>query len=193
MDLCFATNNHHKLWEIRALLGDKFTILSLHDIGCDEELPENQDTLEGNSKEKAEYVFHQYGVACFADDTGLEVDYLDGAPGVKSARFAGEQRRSEDNIALLLEKLKGATNRSARFRTVISLAGLDKLKQFEGVVEGKIIEEKRGTEGFGYDPVFLPESNDLTFAQMSLEMKNEISHRALAFKKLIHYLHTIQK
>jgi len=130
MDLCFATNNEYKLREIRALLGKKFKILGLAEIGCTEELPENQDTLEGNSKEKAEYVFNHFRVVCFADDTGLEVDCLDGAPGVKSARFAGEQRSSEDNISLLLEKLKDKTNRSARFRTVISLAGLGKLKQF---------------------------------------------------------------
>ena len=193
MDLCFATNNDYKLQEIRALLGDKFRILSLQDIGCEEELPENQSTLEGNSREKAEYVQNHYGVACFADDTGLEVDYLNGAPGVKSARFAGKQRSSEDNIALLLDKLKDTTSRSARFRTVISLAGIGELKQFEGIVKGKIIEEKRGTDGFGYDPVFQPESNDLTFAQMSLEKKNEISHRARAFRKLIQYLQTIQE
>ena len=193
MDLCFATNNEHKLQEIRPLLGDNFKVLSLHDIGCTEELPENQDTLEGNSKEKAEYVLHQYGIACFADDTGLEVDYLRGAPGVKSARFAGEQRSSEDNISLLLKELKSVKNRSARFRTVISLAGLGELKQFEGVVEGKIIHEKRGNDGFGYDPIFKPESEDLTFAQMSLERKNEISHRARALKKLIQYLHKAEE
>ncbi|MFC2126260.1 RdgB/HAM1 family non-canonical purine NTP pyrophosphatase [Bacteroidota bacterium] len=191
MDICFATNNEYKLQEIKALLGKKIKILGLQEIGCTEELPENQDTLEGNSKEKAEYVFEHFKVVCFADDTGLEVDCLNGAPGVKSARFAGEQRSSEDNISLLLAKLKNETNRSARFRTVISLAGVGKLKQFEGVIEGKIIGEKRGNDGFGYDPVFLPESKDLTFAQMPLSEKNKISHRAVAFRKLIQYLQNI--
>jgi len=191
MDLCFATNNEHKLKEIRELLGKEFNILSLQEIGCNAELPENQDTLEGNSKEKAEYVLNHFDVACFADDTGLEVDCLQSAPGVKSARFAGEQRNNEDNIALLLEKMNGIKNRAARFRTVISLAGLGDLFQFEGHVEGKITTEKRGSEGFGYDPVFLPESKDITFAQMSLAEKNKISHRARAFRKLIQYLQSL--
>ena len=193
MDLCFATNNKHKLQEIRVLLDKKFRILSLEDIGCHAELPENQDTLEGNSKEKARYVLDHFGVMCFADDTGLEVDCLGGAPGVKSARFAGEQRSSEDNIFLLLKKLEGKENRSARFRTVISLVGLGEMKQFEGVIKGKIITEKKGDDGFGYDPIFQPESKDLTFAQMLLEEKNEISHRARATRKLIQYLQSIKK
>ena len=191
MDLCFATNNNHKLQEIRALLGKNFRILNLQDIDCREELPENQDTLEGNSQEKAEYVLDHFGVICFADDTGLEVEWLGGAPGVRSARYAGEQRSSEDNISLLLEKLEGMDNRSARFRTVITLAGIGEVKQFEGVVEGKIIDRKKGNDGFGYDPVFLPESKNVTFGQMTLEEKNEISHRATAFRKLIQYLQSL--
>jgi XTP/dITP diphosphohydrolase len=151
MEICFATNNAHKIEEIEAILGHTFQVLSLESIGCREELLEEQDTLEGNSSQKAEYVFQKYKVSCFADDTGLEVEALDGAPGVCSARYAGKQRSPEDNIDLLLKNLAGKSNRKARFRTVITLIQPSGLHQFEGIVEGKILEERRGKCGFGYD------------------------------------------
>ena len=155
MSLCFATNNANKLDEIRAILG-QVRIVSLEDIGCREELAEERDTLEGNSLQKAEYVYQTYKVACFADDTGLEVEALKGAPGVYSARYAGEQRSAEDNMALLLKNLQGKSNRKAQFRTVITLIQPGGVNQFEGIVEGTILEERRGNGGFGYDPIFLP-------------------------------------
>ena len=186
--LCFATNNEHKIEEIRAQLGSFFLLKKLSDVGCFEELPETQNTIEGNSMQKARYVFGQYGVPCFADDTGLEVEALNGEPGVYSARFAGEQKNSEDNIQLLLTKLAGSQNRIARFRTVITLAEADGISTFEGIVNGVILEEKRGLHGFGYDPIFQPQGFDKTFAEMSLAEKSTMSHRAIAFKKLIHFL-----
>ena len=188
MDICFATNNEHKLEEIRAILGDKFKILSLEEIGCNEELPEERDTLEGNSLQKAEYVFQKYKVACFADDTGLEVEALRGAPGVYSARYAGDQRNSEHNIDLLLKNLEGKGNRKATFRTVITLIQPSVLHQFEGIVEGSILEDRKGKGGFGYDPVFLPKGFSKTLAEMSMEEKNQISHRARATEKLVEFL-----
>ena len=188
MDLCFATNNLHKLEEVSSLLGDTFHLLSLKDIGCETELPENQDTLEGNSLEKAEYVHRHYNTPCFADDTGLEVDALNGAPGVYSARFAGPQKDSQDNIKLLLEKLKGASNRSAQFRTVITLIIGGEVNNFEGIVRGKIAEKLSGHSGFGYDPVFIPEGYDISFAEMSMEQKNQLSHRGIAIRKLTGFL-----
>ena len=188
MKICFATNNQNKLKEIRSLVDNKFEILSLGDIGCGEELPENQDTLEGNSLEKAQYVYDRYQINCFADDTGLEVDALNGAPGVYSARYAGEHRDSMDNIRLLLENLKLKDNRKARFRTVISLIMNGKINQFEGAIEGYIIDDLKGLDGFGYDPVFIPENADKTFAEMTLEEKNQLSHRARAIHKLIQFL-----
>ena len=188
MKICFATNNQNKLKEIRSLIDDRFEVLSLHDIGCREELPENQETLEGNSLEKAQYVYDKYGVNCFADDTGLEVDALNGAPGVYSARYAGAHRDSGDNIRLLLENLKSQKNRKARFRTVISLIMDKRTDQFEGTVEGYIIDSLKGLQGFGYDPVFIPEHLEKTFAEMTLVEKNQVSHRARAINKLINFL-----
>jgi XTP/dITP diphosphohydrolase len=186
--ICFATNNQHKLEEVKHLLKNKFQIVSLQEIGCLEELPETQDTLEGNSLQKADFVFSKYNIPCFADDTGLEVESLGGAPGVYSARYAGEQRSSTDNIMLLLKNLQEKKNRKARFRTVITLKGIDDLHIFEGIVRGEIIREKKGTAGFGYDPVFQPEGYQLTFAEMSMDEKNKLSHRGLAIQKLIRFL-----
>ena len=197
-NLCFATNNAHKLDEVRAILGTRFQILSLEDIArlsgsqiSNEELPEERDTLEGNSLQKAEYVFNTYKTSCFADDTGLEVEVLGGAPGVYSARYAGEQRNSEDNIHMLLKNLRGQQNRNARFRTVISLVQPHGVHQFEGIVEGVILEERRGKGGFGYDPVFLPKGFSKTLAEMKMEEKNQISHRARATEKLVEFLKRI--
>jgi XTP/dITP diphosphohydrolase len=188
VNLCFASNNSHKLCEIRPLLEPDFSILSLAEIGCFEELPETQDTIEGNSRQKAEYVFDRFKIPCFADDTGLEVEALDNAPGVYSARYAGEQKSSSDNIDLLLKNLGEKSNRKARFRTVITLAGLQGIHHFEGVVDGTIIHSRKGTDGFGYDPVFQPAGFNKTFAEMTVEEKNVISHRARATQKLIAFL-----
>jgi len=186
--LCFATNNEHKIEEIRTQLGSFFLLKKLEEINCFEELPETQNTIEGNSIQKAKYVFEHYGVPCFADDTGLEVEALQGEPGVYSARYAGDQKNSEDNIHLLLTKLSGSQNRKARFRTVITLAEADGISTFEGIVNGVILEKRRGTQGFGYDPVFQPQGFTKTFAEMSLTEKSIISHRALAMNKLIQFL-----
>lgn len=191
MKICFATNNANKLKEIRQLLGGQFEIQSLQDIGCEEELPENQDTLEGNSAEKARYVYDHYGIDCFADDTGLEVKALNGAPGVYSARYAGPQRSSEDNMQRLLEALKEHNDRSAQFRTVITLILSGEQHQFEGVVKGHITKSRSGKEGFGYDPIFVPEGYDKTFAEMDIAAKNKISHRGLATHKLAAFLKQI--
>lgn len=187
MRLCFASNNAHKLDEIRPLLPAGLELLSLADIGCHEELPETQPTLEGNALQKATHVWQHYGVACFADDTGLEVAALHGAPGVYSARYAGPQRRAEDNVARLLAELRGAADRTARFRTVVALVGLGAQHQlFEGVVPGRIAEAPRGVGGFGYDPVFVPAQGDgRTFAEMTMTEKNQISHRARAVAGLV--------
>ena len=186
--LCFATNNAHKLEEIQAILGDSFDLLSLKDINCNEELPETGDTLEANSLQKAQYLYDHYQVNCFADDSGLEVNALGGEPGVYSARYAGEQRSHPDNINLLLKNLLGKSDRSAQFRTVITLIQNGEISQFEGAIKGQIIEDLRGTDGFGYDPIFMPEGFERTFAEMSLEEKGKISHRAKAFEKLVDYL-----
>jgi XTP/dITP diphosphohydrolase len=186
--LCFATNNQHKIVEISQMLGEAFKILSLKDIGCIEELPENQHTLEGNSLEKAKYVFQKYGYACFADDTGLEVDALNGEPGVLSARYAGDQKDSDDNIELLLKNLKGKPTRTARFRTVITLITSNEAEQFEGSVKGSILTQRKGHLGFGYDPVFVAAGFKETFAELPMDKKNAISHRGIAFRKLVHYL-----
>ncbi len=188
MEICFATNNAHKLEEVQALLGNTFRIKSLKDIGCREELPEERDTLEGNSSQKAEYVFQKYKVDCFADDSGLEVDALKGDPGVDSAHYAGPQRNHDDNMNLLLENLADNLNRKARFRTVITLIVSGDVHQFEGIVTGTILKEKRGQGGFGYDPVFLPDGFSKTLAEMSMEEKNRISHRARAIQKLTEFL-----
>jgi XTP/dITP diphosphohydrolase len=192
MKLVFATNNQHKLHEIQALAGDQFTLLSLSDIGCTDDVPEDQPTLEGNARQKAEFIYSKYGYSCFADDTGLEIDALNGDPGVFSARYAGDAKNPEDNIRKVLEKLDKIKNRKARFRTVVSLIIDGHETQFEGVVEGEILNEKRGNAGFGYDPVFQPAGCDLTFAQMNMEEKNKISHRGRAVEKLVNYLHSLK-
>ncbi len=188
MKICFATNNSKKIEEVKAALGPEFELVSLQEIGCCEELPETGDTLDHNAFQKARYVKAHYGVDCFADDTGLEVDALHGAPGVYSGRFAGEPRSDERNINLLLEKMNGQTNRKARFRTVIALILEGKEYAFEGVAEGEILSEKIGTGGFGYDPVFRPQGFEKTFADLSISEKNEISHRGKAVKALISFL-----
>ncbi len=190
MKLVFATNNPHKLKEIQPLLGNQITLLSLNDIGHKNDLPEEQETLEGNAFQKAKYVYDHYGLNCFADDTGLEVEAINGLPGVYSARYSGEAKNPQANIDKLLKELNGKTNRKARFRTVISLIIDDSDRRFEGIVNGKIIEQMRGSEGFGYDPVFKPEGYDMTFAEMPLEVKNTISHRSRAIRKLADYLLT---
>ncbi|HCY40887.1 MAG TPA: non-canonical purine NTP pyrophosphatase [Prolixibacteraceae bacterium] len=188
MKLVFATNNLHKLQEINHLLDGSFQLLCLKDIDCNDEIPENQDTLEGNAAEKSFYIWNKYGLNCFADDTGLEIEALNGEPGVYSARYAGEQRNANDNMNLVLAKLDKIKNRKARFRTVVSLVIDGHEIQFEGVVNGHILEEKRGTTGFGYDPIFQPDESDLCFAEMSMSEKNKISHRGRAVQKLVEYL-----
>lgn len=187
--LVFATNNPHKLEEIRAILGSKLEILSLADIGCDADIPETAETLEGNALIKAHYVYDNYKLDCFADDTGLEVDALHGLPGVHTARYAYPDRHDpEANMIKLLEALRENNDRNARFRTVIALIKKGKEHLFEGVVEGVIAREKSGTQGFGYDPVFIPEGNSKTFAELGEDIKNTISHRARAVQKLAEYL-----
>lgn len=186
--LVFATNNKNKIKEIKQLLNNSLELLSLEDIGCLEDIPETADTIEGNAVQKAQYVYEKYGYNCFADDTGLEIDALNGEPGVYSARYAGEQKSAEDNMMKVLTKLQGLENRSARFKTVIALIIDGKVTCFEGVVEGEITKERSGKEGFGYDPIFKPKGHDVSYAEMSLELKNEISHRAIATKKLIQFL-----
>lgn len=188
MKLVFATNNQHKLQELSQLLGDSIELLSLNDINCGDDIPENQETLEENAAEKSFYIFNKYGLNCFADDTGLEIDALNGEPGVYSARYAGEERNPENNIKLVLEKLAEIKNRKARFRTVISLVIDGHETQFEGIVNGQILEEKRGRTGFGYDPIFQPDESHLSFAEMPMEEKNKISHRGRAVQKLVEYL-----
>lgn len=191
MDLVFATNNQHKLKELQAILGNEFRLLSLKDIGCDEDIPEEQPTLEGNASQKSFYIFDKYGYNCFADDTGLEIEALNGEPGVYSARYAGEEKSAEANMKKVLEKMAKINQRNARFRTVISLIINGEEKLFEGIVNGEILKEKRGNSGFGYDPVFLPEGKKLSFAEMDLAEKNKISHRGRAVQKLVEYLKTI--
>ncbi len=190
--IVFATNNKNKLAEIREMLaGTGFEVLSLADIGCHDDIPETAATLEGNALQKANYVYNKYATTCFADDTGLEVDALGGAPGVYSARYAGgEGHDSEANMAKLLAELGGNSDRRARFRTVIALieGGQEEPKLFEGIVTGEITADRRGGEGFGYDPIFRPDGHAETFAEMGHEMKNKISHRARAVAKLVEYL-----
>ena len=210
MKIVFATNNQHKLEEIRSILGPQFEVVSLSDIGCHEDIPETGQTLEENALMKAQYVYDHYHVSCFADDTGLEVDALDGAPGVYSARYASLENLehlehdSEANMNRLLRELGNNNNRKARFRTVIALiekkdvcpcgcTSIKKVSQFEGIVEGEIIREKRGGEGFGYDPIFQPTGYDKTFAELGVDIKNHISHRARATQKLAAYLKGIKK
>ncbi len=191
MKLVFATNNQHKLKELQSILGDHFELLSLKDIGCFEEIPEEQPTLEGNARQKAFFVYEKYGYSCFADDTGLEIEALNGEPGVYSARYAGETKDPQANMDKVLANLENEENRKARFRTVISLVLDGNEKQFDGIVEGEITKEKRGGSGFGYDPIFLPTGYNKTFAEMDLSEKNKISHRARAVQKLVEYLKTL--
>jgi XTP/dITP diphosphohydrolase len=187
--IVFASNNQHKLEEIRAILGDKFEIRSLEDIGCNSDIPETSGTLEGNALQKAEFVKNFYGYDCFADDTGLECDALGGEPGVLSARYAGgDGHDSEANMQKLLANLKDKDNRSAQFRTVIALIFNDNTYYFDGTVRGRIIDEKKGNGGFGYDPIFVPDGYDKTFAELGSDVKNTISHRALAVDKLAKFL-----
>lgn len=190
--LVFATNNAHKLEEVSAILGDKIELLSLKDINCQTDIPETADTLEGNALLKSSYIFQNYHLDCFADDTGLEVEALDGAPGVYSARYAGgEGHNAESNMLKLLHEMEGKENRKAQFRTAISLILGGKEYLFEGIIKGEIIKEKRGDSGFGYDPVFVPEGYNQTFAELGNDIKNRISHRALAVNKLCDFLRTL--
>jgi XTP/dITP diphosphohydrolase len=193
MKLVFATNNLHKLGEVQHLLGDQFELLRLEDIGCTAEVPENQDTLEGNASEKAHFIYDQYKFDCFADDTGLEIEALHGAPGVYSARYAGPSKDSTQNMRKVLKELENESNRDARFRCVISLILNSQEYLFEGIVNGIIMQEPRGNLGFGYDPVFRPDGYTVSFAEMPLEIKNQISHRALAVNKLVSFLKEYQK
>lgn len=188
MKLVFATNNRHKLDEVRAIVGDRVEVLSLNDIECHDDIPETADTLQGNALIKARYIYEKYGLDCFADDTGLEVEALGGEPGVYSARYAGEECSSEANMQKLLHNLTGKSNRNAQFRTVIALIINGEEKLFNGIVKGSITEEKRGDSGFGYDPIFIPEGFSESFAQMSSEQKNSISHRYRATEQLSNYL-----
>lgn len=193
MKLVLASNNKHKLEEMRAILGNDIEILSLSDINCHDEIPEEQDTIEGNATQKAHYIHDKFGVDCFADDTGLEVECLGGEPGVYSARYAGEHPTFADNIAKLLANMDGKENRKARFRTAIALILNGEEHIFEGEVNGQIIKEYRGHNGFGYDPVFLPDGYSQTFAELPAEIKNKISHRGNAAKKLAEFLNNYHK
>lgn len=188
MKLVFASNNQNKIKEIQLLLPETIEILSLSDIGCHEEIPETATTIEGNAILKADYVTQKYGYNCFADDTGLEVEALNGEPGVYSARYAGEQRNANDNMDKVLENLKGKANRNAQFKTVIALNLDGKQHLFTGIIKGTIITDKFGNQGFGYDPIFQPEGYQLTFAQLSLLEKATISHRGIATKQLLEFL-----
>ena len=192
MKIVFATNNSHKLEEIRYILGDGIEVLSLADIECHDDIPETADTIEGNAMMKAQYIYDRYGISCFADDTGLEVDALGGAPGVYSARYAGEGHDSEANMSKLLHELDGNDNRKARFRTVIALITAEQghavAHTFEGRIDGTIATARHGEGGFGYDPIFVPEGYDRSFAQLGNEIKNKISHRARAVNKLAEHL-----
>ena len=187
--LVFATNNAHKLEEVSSIMGDQVELLSLNDIGCQTDIPETAETLEGNALLKSSYIYKNYHLDCFADDTGLEVEALNGAPGVYSARYAGgEGHDAQANMLKLLHELEGKENRKAQFRTAISLILDGKEYLFEGVIKGEIIKEKRGNSGFGYDPIFKPEGYDRTFAELGNDIKNQISHRALAVQKLCEFL-----
>ena len=191
MKLVFATNNLHKLKEVKDLLPPGIELLTLRDIGCHEDIVETATTLEGNARIKTEHIKNNYGYDCFADDTGLEVEALNGAPGVYSARYAGEKATFEDNVNKMLLELHGIKNRSARFRTVISLFWKGNQYYFEGICEGFITEQPRGNKGFGYDPIFKPKGFDQTFAEMDMATKGRISHRGLAVKNLVHFFDTL--
>lgn len=191
MKLVFATNNKNKIKEVQALMPERIQLLSLEEIGCNKDIPETSPTIEGNAIQKAKYVKEKYGYDCFADDTGLEVEALEGAPGVYSARYAGEAKDSNANMEKLLHELQGKKDRSARFKTVIALHLDSKLHTFTGICSGNIIFERKGLQGFGYDPVFQPEGKEVTFAEMSLEEKSQISHRARATRQLIDFLSSL--
>lgn len=192
MTICFATNNLHKLEEARQVIPGEFKIRSLSEIGCTEDLPETQKTIEGNAIQKALFVKEKFGVDCFSDDTGLEVEALNGAPGVDTAHYAGPERSSEKNMALLLKNLEGQANRRASFKTIIACVWQGELYQFEGRVAGKIAMQPAGNEGFGYDPIFIPEGYDQTFAQLGAEVKNRLSHRAVALRQLVDFLISVE-
>lgn len=191
MELVFATNNQHKIKEISPLINGSFRLLSLNDIKCFEEIPETSETIAGNASQKSQYIWKKFSINCFADDTGLEIEALNGEPGVYSARYAGKTCSFQDNIDKVLDKMQGESNRKARFRTVISLIIDGNELQFEGIVNGTILTEKKGIEGFGYDPIFQPEGYDITFAEMTLEEKNQISHRGIATRKLVDILNKL--
>jgi XTP/dITP diphosphohydrolase len=188
MELVFATNNLHKIKEAQGLLKNNFKLVSLKDIGCMEELPETGNTLEENAKQKARYIWSKYKVNCFADDTGLEINALNGRPGVFSARYAGEEKNAENNIDKVLNEMLKIQNRGAFFKTIISLIINEKEYLFEGIVNGEITTQPIGSFGFGYDPIFIPEGQTKSFAEMTLEEKNKISHRAIAIKRLAEFL-----
>lgn len=191
MKLVFATNNRHKLEEIRAMVADSIEIIGLNEIGCHEEIDETESTLEGNARIKSDFVYDKFGLNCFADDTGLEVEALGGAPGVYSARYAGENATFRDNVDKLLDALRENDKRSARFRTVISLKLGDQQHFFDGICEGEITRQMKGAEGFGYDPIFKPKGSELTFAEMNMEEKGRISHRGIATEKLVNFLNEL--
>lgn len=193
MKIIFATNNAHKLSEVQAVLGDGFTLVTPRECGVTEEIPEEQDTLEGNASQKSRYLYDRTHQNCFADDTGLEVEALGGAPGVHSARYATDGHDFAANNRLLLKNMEGVENRRARFRTVISLILNGEEHLFEGVVEGRILDHESGHEGFGFDPLFVPDGFDRTFAEMSAEEKNAVSHRGRAVRKLAAFLHSLEK
>jgi XTP/dITP diphosphohydrolase len=186
--LVFATNNPHKIEEVKQILGNSIEVISVSEIGFTDDIPEDYETLEENASQKAWYIFNRFGLPCIADDTGLEVEALNGEPGVRSARYAGNGRTAADNITKLLEKLKREANRKARFRTVVSLVDKGQEFRFEGIVNGTIVDELMGSSGFGYDPIFIPEGYKQTFAQMPLDLKNSISHRGRAIEKLRKFL-----
>lgn len=190
MKLVFATNNPHKIQEVNAVLGGSFEIIGLKDIGCTEELPETHETIRENAQEKAQYVYQHYQVDCFSEDSGLEIDALNGEPGVHTAHYSGS-RDADANIQLVLDKMAGKTDRSARFRTVIALILNGREYLFEGTVDGSILNEKRGEGGFGYDPIFVPKGYEHSFAEMASDIKNQISHRAKATQELINFLKEI--
>ena len=191
MKLVFATNNQHKLAELRKILSKEIELLSLSDIGCSDEIPEDHETLEENASQKAFYIYNKYAVSCFADDTGLEIEALDNHPGVYSARYAGIDKDAEANMQKVLAEMDKINHRAARFRTVISLVIDGKEEQFEGIVEGTILNEKKGEKGFGYDPIFQPDGYECSFAQMPMDEKNKISHRGRAVQKLVDYLNRL--
>jgi XTP/dITP diphosphohydrolase len=187
IQICFATRNAHKLEEVQSVLPEFIRLVSLDEIGCTEELPENQRTIEGNALEKARFVFEKYGVDCFADDTGLEIEALNGQPGVDTAHYAGPERSAEKNMALVLQKLQHSQNRKARFKTVFALYWEGEMYSFEGLVEGTIAPKPTGNQGFGYDPIFIPDGFSQTFAELGPEVKNRLSHRARATQALVNF------